>query len=281
MTAYLLFPDVNCVDSMQDKCESAQSPYQVLIQGPTGSRFVRSLMASDPPADPKSRLTISVFQPSKADEQAVDVSPSEKHSSSKEVKTEHEGKEIKREIDSLDDKPAGKKGEKIDKTAEKTDDKVDELDEKQEKNENKRAANDSTPTTEATENKKEQHTDEPSLDETDNNKSHTTEVSGESDKVIEDAPADSDAAPATQNADSQQKKDLKKRAVNTELEESVAESVNQGDQLKPVAASTEPTVGSGLPLLPLSLSMLPLKARLDALKTQINLSRGNVNWILK
>lgn len=60
--------DVNCIDDMQNNCEKSGAPFEVLIQGPSGSRFIRSLVLADVdapvvPVDPKDVSTISVFQP--------------------------------------------------------------------------------------------------------------------------------------------------------------------------------------------------------------------------
>lgn len=53
---------------MQNNCEKSKAPFEVLIQGPGGSRFVRGLVAQDANAheelvNPKNIATISVFQP--------------------------------------------------------------------------------------------------------------------------------------------------------------------------------------------------------------------------
>lgn len=60
--------DVNCIDDMQNNCEKSGAQFEVLIQGPSGSRFVRSLVLADAdahkePIDPTHVSTISVFQP--------------------------------------------------------------------------------------------------------------------------------------------------------------------------------------------------------------------------
>lgn len=51
---------------MHDNCAKSQAPFEVLIQGPVGSRFVRSLLPMESfneSSDPKKRSTISIFHP--------------------------------------------------------------------------------------------------------------------------------------------------------------------------------------------------------------------------
>lgn len=51
---------------MHENCAKNQAPFEVLIQGPAGSRFVRSLLPMDSleeSSDPKKRSTISIFHP--------------------------------------------------------------------------------------------------------------------------------------------------------------------------------------------------------------------------
>lgn len=60
--------DLNCVEEVQNNCEKEATPFEVLIQGPSGSRFVRSLVLADAnahkePIDPTYVSTISIFQP--------------------------------------------------------------------------------------------------------------------------------------------------------------------------------------------------------------------------
>lgn len=59
---------MSCVEDMQNNCEKNKAPFEVLVQGPSGSRFVRDLLAKDANAhkesvNPKNIATISVFQP--------------------------------------------------------------------------------------------------------------------------------------------------------------------------------------------------------------------------
>lgn len=60
---------------MQNNCEKFNLPFEVLIQGPSGNRFVRSLMSADEsaskleePTDSKVRSSISIYQPSENNE---------------------------------------------------------------------------------------------------------------------------------------------------------------------------------------------------------------------
>lgn len=51
---------------MHENCAKNNAPFEVLIQGPAGSRFVRSLLPMDSieeSSDPKKRSTISIFHP--------------------------------------------------------------------------------------------------------------------------------------------------------------------------------------------------------------------------
>lgn len=71
--------DASCIERMQDRCESEKLPFEVLIQGSTGNRLVRSLFA-DPgapaadagvcivkdPAMRKKRSTFSIYKPNVA-----------------------------------------------------------------------------------------------------------------------------------------------------------------------------------------------------------------------
>lgn len=60
--------DLNCIEDVQNNCEKSAVPFEVLIQGPSGSRFVRSLVLADAnarkePINPSYVSTISIFQP--------------------------------------------------------------------------------------------------------------------------------------------------------------------------------------------------------------------------
>lgn len=61
--------DVNCVQEVQNKCENSAAPFEVLVQGPSGNRFVRSLVLADgseadlETIDPKHVSTFSIYQP--------------------------------------------------------------------------------------------------------------------------------------------------------------------------------------------------------------------------
>lgn len=60
--------DVNCVQEVQNKCENSAAPFEVLVQGPSGNRFVRSLVLADGSEaeleiDPKHVSTFSIYQP--------------------------------------------------------------------------------------------------------------------------------------------------------------------------------------------------------------------------
>lgn len=65
----LSFSDVNCVQEVQNKCENSEAPFEVLVQGPSGNRFVRSLVLADgseaelEAVDPKHVSTFSIYQP--------------------------------------------------------------------------------------------------------------------------------------------------------------------------------------------------------------------------
>lgn len=54
---------------MQNKCENSGAPFEVLVQGPSGNRFVRSLVLADgseaelQEIDPKHVSTFSIYQP--------------------------------------------------------------------------------------------------------------------------------------------------------------------------------------------------------------------------
>lgn len=68
---------------MQNNCEKFNLPFEVLIQGPSGNRFVRSLLAAEEninkstaePVDPKARSTIIVYQPNENAERNADSKP--------------------------------------------------------------------------------------------------------------------------------------------------------------------------------------------------------------
>lgn len=69
--------DAKCIERMQDRCESERMPFEVLIQGSTGNRLVRSLFADaaadeagvcivKDPAMRKKRNTFSIYKPAAA-----------------------------------------------------------------------------------------------------------------------------------------------------------------------------------------------------------------------
>lgn len=60
--------DANCVQEVQNKAENSDTPYEVLVQGPSGNRFVRSLVLADGSEaeleiDPAHVSTFSIYQP--------------------------------------------------------------------------------------------------------------------------------------------------------------------------------------------------------------------------
>lgn len=66
------FIDVQCAATMQSNCQKMKLPFEVLIQGPSGNRFIRSLIHADPnyenifetePEARKTRSTISIYRP--------------------------------------------------------------------------------------------------------------------------------------------------------------------------------------------------------------------------
>lgn len=66
------FTDVQCAATMQSNCQKMKLPFEVLIQGPSGNRFIRSLIHADPnyenlfeaaPEERKTRSTISIYRP--------------------------------------------------------------------------------------------------------------------------------------------------------------------------------------------------------------------------
>lgn len=73
---YVFVQDGECIEKIQETCERMKMPFEVLIQGNSGNRLVRSLFA-DPQAaaendgvciakDPQSRLkrnTVSIYKP--------------------------------------------------------------------------------------------------------------------------------------------------------------------------------------------------------------------------
>lgn len=50
--------DGQCIERMQDRCESLQLPFEVLIQGSNGNRLVRSLFADPAAADNEAAVCI-------------------------------------------------------------------------------------------------------------------------------------------------------------------------------------------------------------------------------
>lgn len=57
---------MNCVQEVQNKCENSDAPFEVLVQGPSGNRVVRSLALADASSadlDPKHVSTYSIYQP--------------------------------------------------------------------------------------------------------------------------------------------------------------------------------------------------------------------------
>lgn len=76
---------------MQNNGEKMQAPFEILIQGPSGNRFVRSLISADETAstteqeNPKARSTISVYQPD--DKKHAEESPAQ-HAIHSEAKPE-------------------------------------------------------------------------------------------------------------------------------------------------------------------------------------------------
>ncbi|XP_031622310.1 RNA polymerase-associated protein LEO1-like [Contarinia nasturtii] len=102
---------VNCVEDMQANCEEANIPFQVLIQGQSGSRFVRSLLSEDSVArkatDPKKRSTITIFSP-KEEEESVAVETVEAIAESPEAESKAADESQQTEDKSADDESSSK-----------------------------------------------------------------------------------------------------------------------------------------------------------------------------
>lgn len=97
--------DVDCVEDIQSNCEQSNTPFEVLIQGQTNSRLVRSLLTEDSSAveatDPKKRSTVQVYTP-RADDVVFlidDVSQLAEEQPQEAAQIEDDKKVIKRETD--------------------------------------------------------------------------------------------------------------------------------------------------------------------------------------
>lgn len=67
--SFFSFSDGNCVQEVQNKAENSEAPFEVLVQGPSSNRYVRSLVLADgseaelEEIDPKHVSTFSIYQP--------------------------------------------------------------------------------------------------------------------------------------------------------------------------------------------------------------------------
>lgn len=270
---------------MQNNCQKSNTPFEVLIQGPTGSRFVRSLLTDDSVAakeiDPKNRSTVSIFKPDenkevKAEESApVETAEQNKDDESKDEKAkddENAKKDEKTKRDVKQEDSENKKDSKSDAEKSKDDAKVDELpkEDKNAKDEEKPKGDEQSKTDEAKkdtapeEAKKESASEEPKKDdETEKPKADeaTTKPSESDKKLKRKRGADDDNSQVVINSQSQDNG----ASDATKSDASDAKTNSDG--------TTDPTVGLALPgLIP---PLIGLKGiNLGALKTQLALQKS-------
>lgn len=273
--------DVKCVEDMQNNCEKSRIPYEVLIQGPTGSRFVRSLLSDDSMAqkatDPKKRSTISIFKPDEK-EQSVPATEIEAADKSKTEEPAKDDAKVDVNVPEKDEQPA-KSGNQ------------DEAAKEDVKSNNEEKAKRDVDKAEAKEDAK------ISADETCIADKTPESVDAKKEKVPEDPKNADDAEQlkAEESADKQKdgEKKLKKRDADDELAESVVDPTdvakNEGDSSKTNDGTTEPTVGLALPIVPPLIGLKPLVPGLiglkvapaiAALKAQIDIKKGKFFCVL-
>lgn len=261
---------------MHENCAKNQAPFEVLIQGPAGSRFVRSLLPMDSleeSSDPKKRSTISIFHPD-------------------------ENKEIYGFAENQADRKLLKRETETDTPAK------DDSEQKTAAPEQPKDAESSSSTTE------EASTDKPQVDQKVKRESEAEVPAKEAAEPTDEAttpaaPANSEASPSPTEKASEKTDDERKvkRDAPEVPSENIAEieaKAEAGESASSDASTTEPTgknilfyisnilfsniyflftVGVGLPILSpiLALKTLPLQAKainLAVLKNNLKLKAG-------
>lgn len=238
---------------MHDNCAKAKAPFEVLIQGPAGNRFVRSLLPSDlmnESNDPKKRSTISIFHPDEnKDVFAYADSEADRKLMKRESETETPSKLAADEA----------------KDAEATSTAAPEA----------AKSNESASTTEAP--KKADQADAEHKVKRDSENEAKSESEAKSDSADDSNTTPADNSSTTEAATAKPAGEHKvKRDTATDLIENIAEieaKAEAGESVLPEAAATEPTVGLALPVAP---ALLPLKAKIQALKTQLIGYKGKI-----
>lgn len=245
---------MNCVEEMQNDCAKTNVPFEVLIQGPSGNRFVRSLLTEDSiarqPNDPQQRSTVSIFKP---DENKNISDTKEEVSASKPEATT----DMAREADTI-----------------QTDETPKEVDEPKAEEVKVEAAKE----TETIQSKEIAKDDENRSEDTVDIKTKVIEspeqqndgeqVENSSDEGSTEKPSESDKTAV--------EKKLIKRDAESELEEAIDEA-NKQDAIKSGSdADTESATEQSLGIFPkLGLKLLPLK--LGGLKTKSLLHKSKLN----
>lgn len=274
--------DVKCVEDMQNNCEKSRTPYEVLIQGPVGSRFVRSLLSDDSKAqkatNPNQRSSITIFKPedNKESVPAAEIESADKAKTDEAAKDDAKAKDVEEVPAKIEEptKPENQaeaaKEEVKSNTEEKAKRDVEKAEAKANAGETIKTDDAAKTAAENTDDKKEDAPEEPKKDET-----------AEQPKAEESADK-----PSETEKDAEKK--LKKRGADDELESVVDVFAKETDGAKSEADSsktnegtTEPTVGIALPgvlgLKPLVPGLVGLKAApaLVALRAHLDLKKGN------
>lgn len=284
---------MNCVESMQKKAEILEAPYEVLIQGPTGSRFVRGLLTESQVADPKKRSTISVYQPARftrsvdENKDTKDVTPEESAPAAEADKTKDATEDAKETVPAVEEVKAEEAAPKADeKPAENEKPNAEEKAKREV--DNKDAAKEEPAKEEPAKEDAKSDDSEKANDEA--AEKSKTEESVEPPKETEsaDKPKDDESAEKNTEAEKDGEKKLKKRDADSELQEALAEAnkeaeasdVEKSDANKDTTPTTEPSVGIALPPV-LGLKLLPLQLgalNLGALKTNFALQKGKFTF---
>ncbi|XP_055313840.1 uncharacterized protein LOC129575047 [Sitodiplosis mosellana] len=268
---------VNCVEAMQKKCEKLHVPYEVLIQGPAGSRFVRSLLTEDSIAlkatNPKKRSSVSIFKPDE-NKDNKEVTPEESAPAADADKA--------KETEVFAGTDVAKKDVKVTEEIKIVDEvKADEMTPKADEKTKREVDNKEDGKSSDSEQAKDEAAEEPKIGE-------SIETPKEAESA--DKPKDKEATEAASGAemDNAEKKLKKRDAETSEIQEALdeatkesgADAVNSNGDTKAdtdVAPTTEPSVGLALPIVPPILGLLPLQLgalNLDVLKTNMKLGKG-------
>lgn len=237
---------------MQNNCEKMHLPYEVLIQGPSGSRFVRSLLQEEgnslTATNPKKRSTISVFKPD-----TKESAPAAEIESADKVKADEPAQDdVKEGKINVDQPTEAEKNIEVKTNEEKT--KRDVADDKEDSKSNAE------------------------------DKAKTDEKADEGEEAKkEESPEEPKKSDESTDKPSKAEKDVAKKLKKRDADEELQETVGPANAGAPADDTKEPTVGLALPIVPplIALKTLPigvaagaLPIHLAALRSRIDLHKG-------